>query len=102
MSFQALRLVPSLVVATLCVGCMKQRTRVLDPASAAVSGKVAGQRAGASSDANFSRKRVDSKVDPGTLVAIDGSRCTVTESRYRDIKAGDNVSCDWRVGSRAP
>ena len=97
-----MRLLPLLVLTTIGVACMKQRNPVIDPASAAVSGKVAGQRPGANTDASLSRKRVDSKVDPATLVALDGSRCTVTESRYRDIKAGDNVSCDWRVGSRAP
>ena len=101
MSVDTIRLLPLLAV-TLSVACVKQRTPLLDPASAAVSGKVGGQRPGASTDANLSRKRLDSKVDPATLVAIDGSRCTVTESRYRDIKVGDTVSCDWRVGSREP
>ena len=102
MSVDTIRLVPLLVATTLCVACMKQRIPVIDPASAAVSGKVAGQRPRESSEANLSRKRVDSKADPATLIAIDGSRCTVTESRYRDTKVGDNVTCDWRAGSRAP
>jgi len=96
-----IRLLP-LLCATLWVGCAKSPRPVLDPASAAVSGKVIGQRPGATSEANLSRKRVDTKESPATLVASDGSRCTVNESRYRDTKIGDDVSCDWRVGTRAP
>jgi hypothetical protein len=73
-----------------------------DPTRTAVTGQVPGQRATASTQPNASRKRVDAKEEPATLVAVDRTRCTVTDSRFRDTKVGDSVICDWRTGDRAP
>jgi hypothetical protein len=95
-----------LIVVTTSLACARAGNTPgglpADPTRAAVTGKVAGQRATASSQPNASRKRVDAKEEPATLVAADRTRCTVTEPRFRDIKVGDNVTCDWRTGDRAP
>jgi hypothetical protein len=95
-----------LVLATASLACATSGKSGMgpaaDPTRAAVSGNVVGQRASASSTANASRKRVDAKEEPATLVAPDRTRCTVTEQRYRDTKVGDNATCDWRTGDRAP
>jgi len=96
-----------LMMATTSLACTTSRNtrpgaNPMDPTRAAIDGKVAGQRAGGSTEANVSRKRVDSKEEPATLVAADRTRCTVTEQRFRDTKVGDNAMCDWRTGSRAP
>ena len=96
-----------LLFAAMSIGCTTSNrhpagARPFDPAQAAVSGKVIGQRPGSSTEANASRKIVDAKQDPATLVASDRSECVVTAERYRDVKVGDKVICDWRAGTRAP
>jgi hypothetical protein len=100
-------LAAAVLTMTISVGCTTSRNtrpgaNPMDPTRAAIDGKVPGQRAGGSTEANVSRKRVDSKEEPATLVAADRTRCTVTEQRFRDTKVGDNATCDWRTGSRAP
>ena len=109
MRFQALPslAVTALMIVTISVACTTSRNtrpgaNPMDPTRAAIDGKVPGQRAGGSTEPNVSRKRVDSKEEPATLVAADRTRCTVTEERFRDTKVGDNATCDWRTGSRAP
>jgi hypothetical protein len=97
----------ALIVGAVSLACVKSRTTTAgglpaDPTRTAVTGQVPGQRATASSQPNASRKRVDAKEDPATLVAVDRTRCTVTEPRFRDTKVGDSVTCDWRTGDRAP
>jgi hypothetical protein len=47
-------------------------------------------------------KVVAGKEPPTTLIAGDGSRCTVTERRYRNIQVGDDALCAWHKGERAP
>ncbi len=47
-------------------------------------------------------KRVAAKEPPVTLVAEDGSRCAVTESKYDNARIGDTVFCAWRTSDRAP
>jgi hypothetical protein len=101
-----------LVFVAMSIGCTTSNghpagahpagARPFDPAQAAVSGRVSGQRPGSSTEANASRKTVDAKQDPATLVASDRSECVVTAERYRDVKVGDKVICDWRAGTRAP
>lgn len=41
-------------------------------------------------------KRVRSKEEPVTLYAHDGSSCTVSEQRFREIIVGQTVRCGWR------
>lgn len=47
-------------------------------------------------------KTVTSKVDPSTLVAVDGTICNVTPLRFRDTTVGDEVWCEWRSQSEGP
>ena len=44
----------------------------------------------------MARKEVTGKEEPRTLIAVDGTRCTVTESRFRDVAHGDKVWCPWK------
>jgi hypothetical protein len=41
------------------------------------------------------RKAVYGKEDPATLVAQDGTRCAVTDKRYRETALGEVVWCAW-------
>jgi hypothetical protein len=49
---------------------------------------------------DVSRKRVAAKEEPSTLVAEDGTRCTVTKSRFRKVDVGDWATCAWRADGR--
>ena len=41
-------------------------------------------------------KTVYGKESPSTLVANDGSRCTVTSKKFEKTREGDRVLCAWR------
>jgi hypothetical protein len=41
-------------------------------------------------------KVVSGKEEPATLVAVDGTLCTVPAPRFDRIKPGDRVWCNWR------
>jgi hypothetical protein len=105
MRFGFLR-VSAAVLTTISLACARQMNKPggnpMDPTRAAIDGRVPGQRASGSTEANVSRKRVDAKEEPSTLVAADRTRCTVTDERFRDTKVGDTAMCDWRAGTRAP
>lgn len=72
-----------------------------DP-TATVLPTPAGQPVTATTKPNASRKRVEAKEEPATLIAADRSECTVTAERFRSTKVGDAVVCDWRAGDRKP
>jgi hypothetical protein len=61
-----------------------------------------GERATSAGQAHSSRKRVDGKEEPATLIAVDHSSCTVAAQKFKDTKIGDTVSCDWSAGDRRP
>ena len=42
-------------------------------------------------------KRVAGKEPPTTLIAEDGTKCVVTENRYRETNVGDEAWCVWRL-----
>ncbi|HYD51777.1 MAG TPA: hypothetical protein VEA99_04080 [Gemmatimonadaceae bacterium] len=44
----------------------------------------------------LARKVVSGKEAPSTLVAPDGSRCSVTERRFKEVTEGEKVTCAWR------
>ena len=44
----------------------------------------------------ISQKPVDGKSAPATLIAKDGTRCTVSESKFRETSIGEKVSCAWQ------
>jgi hypothetical protein len=58
---------------------------------------IPGQRPspGADDRSRLSRKRVARKEPVSTLIAKDGSWCTVSEDRFRMIEVDDNVWCAW-------
>lgn len=57
-----------------------------------------GERATSEGQARSTRKRVEGKEDPVTLIAVDHSSCTVTAEKFKDTKIGDTVACDWSAG----
>ena len=60
--------------------------------------QTGGTRTGrAPRDVRMDAKPVAGKEPPTTLVAEDGTKCVVTESRYRDTKVGDEAWCVWRL-----
>jgi len=61
-----------------------------------------GERATSAGQAHSSRKKVDGKEDPATLIAVDHSTCTVTADKFKDTRIGDTVSCDWSPVERRP
>ena len=97
-----------LIAATMSIACTSSSRGgvpggpTTDPRAGIPGTAVPGQRASASSQPNASRKRVDAKEEPATLVAFDRTRCTVAEQRFRDTNVGDSAMCDWRTGDRAP
>ena len=42
-------------------------------------------------------KRVGAKAPPTTLIAEDGTKCVVSEKKFRDTNVGDEAWCEWRV-----
>ena len=48
------------------------------------------------SDRGPQRKTVVSKEPPSRLVAIDGTVCLVSASKYDSVDPEDRVWCDWR------
>jgi hypothetical protein len=58
---------------------------------------VTGQRATSTPSATtaISRRRVDAKEEPAALIAIDRTRCAVPSDKFRDVKVGDTVACNW-------
>lgn len=57
-----------------------------------------GERATSEGQARSSRKRVEGKEDPVTLIAVDHSSCTVSPDKFKDTRIGDTVACDWSQG----
>ena len=51
-------------------------------------------------DRGLERKTVESKEPPSRLVAVDGTVCIVSGSRYAGVEPGDRVLCDWRPRGR--
>jgi hypothetical protein len=46
----------------------------------------------------LSSKLVSGKEEPATLVARDGSRCSVSAKRFTDAREGDETWCAWTNG----
>ena len=51
---------------------------------------------GSASGGTVGQKTVTAKHDPSTLVAFDGTKCVVTESRYRETVVGEKAWCVWQ------
>jgi hypothetical protein len=48
-------------------------------------------------DIRLDLKRVAGKEPPTTLIAEDGTRCIVTEGRFRETEIGGDALCAWRA-----
>lgn len=60
--------------------------------------QTGGARTGrAPRDVRMDAKRVAGKEPPTTLIAEDGTKCVVTENRYRETNVGDEAWCVWRL-----
>jgi hypothetical protein len=60
--------------------------------------QTGGSRNGrAPRDVRLDAKPVAGKEPPTTLIAEDGTKCVVTEDRYRETKVGDEAWCVWRL-----
>jgi hypothetical protein len=44
-------------------------------------------------------KTVARKVEPNYLVAVDQTSCTVSSTRFDQIREGQRVLCNWRTNS---
>ena len=99
MRYRCLRLF--LAVAVLApIGCAVQPLGGSRAPGAALPTGGGGSTPSVSS--GVSRKRVNGKEEPATLIALDRTRCTVTDTRFRDIKIGDDVICSWGASDRSP
>ena len=67
------------------------------PPPSRVSGSIRGDTA---TTTRLTRKRVDGKEPPSTLLARDGAYCVVSAARYEEIREGDSVWCAWRTPPR--
>jgi hypothetical protein len=90
-------------------GCRSTRrgagTSGSDPsAGRGVMESLPGQRQATTPAAQVtaSRKKVNGKEEPATLIAIDKSTCAVTADKFKDTRIGDMVICTWSAGDRAP
>jgi hypothetical protein len=97
-SSHALRL--SLVVFACALGaCIRPvvpgSERILDQPGN-TGPRVIGPAAGDSLSLAMARKSVYGKEAPATVVAADGSRCTITKKRFDEVKEGEKVLCAWR------
>lgn len=98
-----------LSLVTALGGCRSARrgtgTAGSDPsAGRGVMESLPGQRSAATPAAQVSasRKKVNGKEEPATLIAVDKSSCAVTADKFKDTKVGDMVICNWSAGDRAP
>jgi len=86
------------------VGCLAGGGCVLLPETAqqdlrpAKAPGGATRREGGALSSPISSKPVNGKEGPTTLIAVDGTRCTVTQKRFEQTNAGDRVLCAWRRG----
>jgi len=56
-------------------------------------------RAGRGVMEGLNDKPVSTKEAPTSLVAADGTRCLVSEAKFRETAAGERVWCFWSAGT---
>lgn len=67
------------IAVLLCAGCATL------PGQRGVGGKTVG----------LTEKPVSAKEAPNSLLAADGTRCLVSEQKFRDTAEGSKVWCFW-------
>jgi hypothetical protein len=75
-----------LAVALVAGGCRIAPVRL---GSDSAHGQTLGKRT------EFAEKIVNMKRAPVTLIARDGSQCTVDEVTWRDTRVGESATCMW-------
>jgi hypothetical protein len=89
----SLRRALPLTLAVVAASCILPRQGV-DPLSGARgAARTKGTR---QPQRGFMPKRVMGKQEPNILLASDGTSCTVTAERYRDVQLGKYELCAWR------
>jgi hypothetical protein len=78
------------------------RMLVLATAMLALSACAAKEDVPAGGPLGLGTKAVICKVAPSTLVAADGTMCTITPLRFREIQIGEAVTCTWQLGPGCP
>ncbi|MEP7345567.1 MAG: hypothetical protein ABI877_09875 [Gemmatimonadaceae bacterium] len=69
--------------------------RVLIPTTILLLSGCFGLFGGRPGQSGLSRKHVSSKEAPTSLIAIDNTRCLVTEEKFRNTPVGADVTCYW-------
>lgn len=85
----------ALVLALLAISACRWQGMQKAPPLGGRGGGGATPSGGAASEATVSQKTVTAKHEPSTLVAFDGSRCVVTQTRFRETVIGEKVWCVW-------
>lgn len=80
-----------LVVAVFLLGCVRTQR----PEITTVGGGRRLPQTGGAARAAISQKVVSGKDEPTTLIAHDGSTCTVTAQKFRETAIGEKVWCAW-------
>jgi hypothetical protein len=80
-----------LVVAVSLVGCVRPE----HPGITNVGGGSRVPRTAGATRAAISQKVVSGKEEPTTLIARDGSTCSVSAERFRETAIGEKVWCAW-------
>jgi len=83
-----MRVEPALLLAVAVSGCLRvgQMKPPMDMEPPIDMARATGE---------WGVKLVDAKYEPSTLIARDGTRCTVTPDRFRAARVGDGVACYW-------
>jgi hypothetical protein len=84
-----------LVLSVAILGCSRMQT-LKKPGTGGDRQMPAASGVGGGGKGDLGRKAVYGKQDPTTLTAQDGTRCTVTEQRYKEAAIGELVWCSWK------
>jgi hypothetical protein len=87
-----MRLVPALALLVACTPSLARQT----PQTAAAP-PTAGTRGGAGA---LATKRVAAKLEPGTLIADDATRCEMRPETFAQTSVGAMVRCSWTPPAR--
>jgi hypothetical protein len=97
----------AIVICTFAAGLVSAAAACAGPRPLALPGRggdprefpgSSGEIGARATEGGVSAKRVTGKEPPTTLIAEDGTRCTVTEKRYDETRIGDQTLCAWRKG----
>ena len=76
------------LIVLMAVGCSRMQ-HLTQPGQGGGDRALPGGSSSSSSAPPLSRKSVNGKENPVTLIALDGTRCAVTDQRYRETSIGE-------------